>query len=830
MKPKMQMILFALLAFLAQGALAATIDVSQPTLVTASDYYERGESVLKDSGDTYWLFYGQSYDFQGNYGSGNPDTHHYDIYYKKAASLAGLAAATPALVGNLPTGTDRIYQGQTTCVEYDGEIWVIAVDMGDGGQVKAWTTGDGGTSWSVADILPDGTDPFNGTHLWATVFSGKIYLAVNRDGDIDVADYDGVSWSGLHEAVDHEGMPRLYADGSHLFLSYSSWASPSYYIYDFTAPSTWTLTATITGTPDMDCDPFLFKVGSDYVFAFAPWDGTQQLLKYWTATTVAGFDGLTQTSAHILTAGSYGATPWVDMWPVALEDGGTTTIFYGTEAEGTAAGHGNIAMLEFDWTPGLDHYCYIQNAVDGAGSGDLIDIATGIYREQVKVDGIALTLQGEGIGNTILEAPDPTDRSTYQITQWNSSTKTIDAILGVLNSTDFNLTGFTIDGRETGPNNFYGVHIFDSNAEVNNCRVEDVLHSASPGDGYVVSLAATQSAGGSYDLFLDTIDIPNFQKCGILVMGPGYTFDVRNNTIANAPSGFIAGNGMQLSYGATGSTLNNDVQGVGYLGEDWAATGILLFESGDVTMSGDIVDNCQTGISYSNWGWIYVHPAVVNIDVEDLDLHDNQYAFDVHLAADNADLNLDITNCDFYDNTGDGLDVYGTDVDPWGGGYFAGWSNGDLVVNVTGCNITDTTGWDVIWTDDSSGNANNVSFTVENTTFGNNAQTAIWNNFTQTIMAERCYWGDSEAPPIIRSGGLRPMPPVAEPFGVDLPDQPDRMTVAGGDRVSDGIYGPVDYDPWWCDAAMTNLCSESSTLAFLPGTNGPINCSESVTM
>jgi pectin methylesterase-like acyl-CoA thioesterase len=51
-------------------------------------------------------------------------------------------------------------------------------------------------------------------------------------------------------------------------------------------------------------------------------------------------------------------------------------------------------------------YSTIQAAVDAAGNGDTIEIAAGIYREQVTVDGKNITIHGAGSGQTIIEAPD----------------------------------------------------------------------------------------------------------------------------------------------------------------------------------------------------------------------------------------------------------------------------------------------------------------------------------------------------------------------------------------------------------------------------------------
>ena len=33
------------------------------------------------------------------------------------------------------------------------------------------------------------------------------------------------------------------------------------------------------------------------------------------------------------------------------------------------------------------------------------------------------------------------------------------------------------------------------------------------------------------------------------------------------------------------------------------------------------------------------------------------------------------------------MDVFGTDLDPWGGAYYTGWDNGDLSVQISGVTV-----------------------------------------------------------------------------------------------------------------------------------------------
>ncbi|MCK4680024.1 right-handed parallel beta-helix repeat-containing protein, partial [bacterium] len=424
-------------------------------------------------------------------------------------------------------------------------------------------------------------------------------------------------------------------------------------------------------------------------------------------------------------------------------------------------------------------------------SGSTVNVAAGTYREQVKIDGKSLDLVGAGMGSTIVEAVDVGSRTTYSITQWNGSVKTIDACIGVVGPATVDISDLTVDGRDLGLDNFYGIHLFDTNGSVTDCCVENVTYPGSPGAQKVVSLVATQSAAAaSYTIDFSDNVIPNFQKGGIVIMGPDITFTVDDNEVTSVPSDDIAGNGIQVSYGATGTMSGNVVQGVGYSGTDWAGTGILVFESGDVSMSGDVVHGCESGVAYDTWGWIYTHPSAVNMSVTGLDLYDNEWALAAVLEADNADINFTATNCSIDASSGDGIDLYG----------YTGWDHGDLVANITGCTITNTA-LDGIWIDDLSGNDANNTFdvSVHQTGFNGNIGSALWNGDSDEVDAEYCWWGDPAGPTVIteppRANQLAA--PRVSPYGADLPEQGEvRYAERSSSRAGDGVHGNVDYTPW----------------------------------
>lgn len=450
---------------------------------------------------------------------------------------------------------------------------------------------------------------------------------------------------------------------------------------------------------------------------------------------------------------------------------------------------------------GYDAFATIQEGVD-AVNGSTVNVMPGTYREQIYIDE-SLDLVGSGTGSCVIEATDLVDRSTYSVTQWTGAVRTIDAIIGANDAGTVNISGFTIDGRDLGPDNFYGIHYFNTSGSVTNCIIDNVTYASVPGAQRVVSVVATHSLGETFTIDISSDTIPTFQKGGIAIMGPGATFTVNDNYVAGVVSSSIAGNCIQLSYGATGSTSGNYVEGTAYTGTDWASTGILLFESGDVTMNGDEVYDCQSGVNFSDWGWIYNHPSAVNLSFNNLNLHENEWTLGAQLSRDNSDPVIDITGCEILGSTGDGIDIFGTGPSS----YYSGWSNGDLTVNIDDCNIRDAA-LDGIWTADLSGNANNVNFTAFHCDFTGNTGSAINNTFSQTIDATECYWNSVNGPVQgALSGNTRSIGPLPQPFDAELPDSYEPLKTPSSQHsissVGETIYGPVDYDPWCSDETHT---------------------------
>ncbi len=402
----------AVLLLVAAAAMATTIDVSQPVKVTDSSYYERGESIVYD-GTNYWLFYGRSATCEDPYASGNPDIHDYAIYYKKAPTVPGLAGATAVAV----PGATNCYLGETGAAVVDGNVWtfgtVPSVSFPGARSIYGWYTGNSGSSWTQVADLWDNLG--NGSaHHSETGFDGKLYIMGNNPESYsgwytkwtDDPTAGPITWSTpipLNTTTNHvNGTGHFYVEGAGLYIGVMR-TSPTQvnYVLEYVAgpPEGWTELCSAASTA---YDPTLFKVGlTTYVYAQAPWVSPSQYIIAWSGDLATVLSG----SSVPVTEGGYDTNGWVDMWPIGFTDAlGVSYLFYTSERdEPTAEGTGNIWYLEFDWDPSLDHYTYIQEAIDGA-TGTTIDVAAGTYTEQVTIDK-SLDLIGAGETTTTIEAP-----------------------------------------------------------------------------------------------------------------------------------------------------------------------------------------------------------------------------------------------------------------------------------------------------------------------------------------------------------------------------------------------------------------------------------------
>lgn len=173
----------------------------------------------------------------------------------------------------------------------------------------------------------------------------------------------------------------------------------------------------------------------------------------------------------------------------------------------------------------------------------------------------------------------------------------------------------TIKGAEIHGALYFGVFV---NGDVNEVKV-DVLDSEihdigdTPFNGNQRGVAIYYRAfgAGSAAGRISGNSVHDYQKGGIVANGLGTDAHIQNNAVTGfGPVGFIAQNGIQVGYGASGSIMRNTVTGHSYTGTNWISGGILVvggpgydspYTVGTQIVGNEVRDN-DIGVYLSNYG------------------------------------------------------------------------------------------------------------------------------------------------------------------------------------------------------------------------------------
>lgn len=158
----------------------------------------------------------------------------------------------------------------------------------------------------------------------------------------------------------------------------------------------------------------------------------------------------------------------------------------------------------------------------------------------------------------------------------------------------------TVNGADVHGANYFGVMANGATVTVANSSIHDI--GETPFNGAQHGVAIYLRAGAIGTITGNTVS--QYQKGGIVANDAGTTAEITANTVTGLmPVPFIAQNGIQLGYGATGSVKDNVVDGNSYSGSGWTSSGILIFEAGSVHVLRNTVANNQSGIVIEAWCW-----------------------------------------------------------------------------------------------------------------------------------------------------------------------------------------------------------------------------------
>lgn len=229
----------------------------------------------------------------------------------------------------------------------------------------------------------------------------------------------------------------------------------------------------------------------------------------------------------------------------------------------------------------------IQAAVNAAVNGNIVNVDAGTFSETVTINkSIQLKGQDGQIDNTFIIPP-----STLPVASDQLSSIIIISGAGV----NAEISGLTIKGP--GPTNCgsmgRGIFVRDGAfANIHDNKILDIRDAQFSGcqNGIAIQVGRNAYSTTGTATIANNI-IMGYQKGAIVVDNTGSSATITGNTITGAGTTDItAQNGIQISRGATATISGNIVSGNSYHNEvntsNWGACGILLYQSGSVSLTG----------------------------------------------------------------------------------------------------------------------------------------------------------------------------------------------------------------------------------------------------
>jgi hypothetical protein len=253
-------------------------------------------------------------------------------------------------------------------------------------------------------------------------------------------------------------------------------------------------------------------------------------------------------------------------------------------------------------------FATIQAAVNASPAGTKIDICPGSYPEQVTITK-KLSLLGIASGTSdaaVVVAP----ANGVVVNATDIFGNAVAAQIFVENASSVSISHLTVDGIANGlsgcQTQFEGVYFQNSSGTITDNVVRNqILDPADEGcqDGLAINV---ESATGTPAVTVSYNSVRNYDKNGITADGlgsgaPGPNVTVKDNTVIGVgATPAIAQNGIQIGLGATASVTDNYVVDDIYTGPYYGSSGILIYASTGVTVSGNTIESTQLAVATAN--------------------------------------------------------------------------------------------------------------------------------------------------------------------------------------------------------------------------------------
>lgn len=282
---------------------------------------------------------------------------------------------------------------------------------------------------------------------------------------------------------------------------------------------------------------------------------------------------------------------------VALGAGpaGAVTLVVAQDGMGSAASCDDLAPTA---------YTTIQGAVTAAAANDIVRVCPGVYDEQVVIDKPIRVL---GVTGAIVN-PTPVVANTTSL----FSGAAMAAIVLVKDTTRATVDGLTVDGAGNGiagcAPNLVGIFYRNASGTISNNAVRGIkLSPGLLGCQNGLGIFVQSGGGGKSVVNIEGNSVHDFQKNGITGNEPGTDIRVSKTNVVTGWGAtlFLAQNGVQIGFGATGRVDSNVVSGHEWTGCTgacgggscpWTSSGILIYDASNVRVNQNTVGRSQGGI------------------------------------------------------------------------------------------------------------------------------------------------------------------------------------------------------------------------------------------
>jgi hypothetical protein len=248
-------------------------------------------------------------------------------------------------------------------------------------------------------------------------------------------------------------------------------------------------------------------------------------------------------------------------------------------------------------------FATIQEAINAATTGDIINVPSGTYVEQLHITTENLTVQGIERAPVIIKSP-ATLSLSFTTGAVNKPVVFVDGV------SSFTLKNVTVDGDGKGNANyrFCGIAFWNAGGLVQDVDVINIKDTPFSGSQHGIGIYAFNNTPAvNYSIALNRVDVYDFQKNALALNGNAASQNLAVNldyvnVTGAGPTGVTAQNGIQIS-DATGTVDNCSVSNIFWTGGTWTASGYLVQYTDGLVLTNNTSTNCQTGVyAYANTG------------------------------------------------------------------------------------------------------------------------------------------------------------------------------------------------------------------------------------